>query len=187
MEKNKILRVLVLFFVCLYPKLAFPFWPIIGAGLAIGGALKAQYSEIMAVMRKINETVSTVELALLAGATIICIILILWSIKIFFKRRKIRKFQHFALSLLAIRTEMVFKKTTAFDKEKLKQIEQTKNELLEHVDYLLHRWFFVRKLNKSVRQQMLESLEKIKSGSLDSDHQLMVIDQLLRQFSLIWV
>lgn len=188
MKTSKFLRIFALFFAFLFPKLAFPFWPLIGSGLALtgfGSYVSSKAAKAKEMLSNVDDVIFLVQLFLIAVSLLVLFLFFIWLVKFVQKKRSKRKFRDAVSLLAALKSDVVLlNEGAAFSSNELGKRNQTKNDAISALIKMLQNKFFGKKLDAQSRKQAIESLEMIRMESINSENQLILLDLWLQKFAL---
>lgn len=192
MKKNvlsrKIFRVFTLIFAFLIPKMAFPIWPLIGAGIAfplLGGLTHANIKSKMAF---VNELVDTIEFGLFIAVSVLILVFAVYLFKLLHQKLRNRKIRRVVTLLSSIEADVAFLRNEGevSTDELLKAVESRNKFIVSLVDVLNTR-FFVRNIHGRMHDRIVGSLHLMKKNAFDLETQGMLVDQWIRKFAFVGV
>jgi mRNA-degrading endonuclease YafQ of YafQ-DinJ toxin-antitoxin module len=185
------MRIFTLFFVCFIPKIAYPFWTLLGVIVAVpvlNGIVGSKTVKAEATLSNVNQTVFYVNWFLFLVAALVFLGVVLWIVKAIRRERQRRLFRQVVSLLASVQSDIsVLNGGTVVCDGQAQLMAESKKEMVKELIKLLDDKFFAKKLDDHVLKRMIGSLELVRDESVGYDNQLVFVDQWMRKLSLVRV
>lgn len=150
---------------------------------ATGGSMKTVVRKTLA---NVDVVLGYVQVFLAVLTAVLFVFFIWWLVRFFKKRANRQKVQEIMKLLHRIQADLLLlKEVSKLSKEKLENIELSKQEAIDHLENNIKNDYFQTQFGAQAYDSMQKALFLMKTGQMDTKNQLILIDQWLRTIDIL--